>query len=292
MTPTRQVSITSLLLLGLVLGLAGGLYYAWIVDPIVFVNAGPARFSGEYQAEYIYLVSQNYVATGDVNQAEQRLAALEDSNLEQTIIDLLEASLREQRSPETVQALAQMAQALGIDSPTVALFVPDGEERPLTQLDVTPTSSVLAPPTPTSLPTPTIQPNNTPTPTIPPTRTQPPLPTTAPTYRLLTQQPSCEQGNPLIEIITLDTFLEDLPGVGVSVRWDGGTDRFFTGFKPNERAGYGDFSMEEDVVYAVSLLDGSPEVSNLRAEVCDNGRLGGWELTFQNLILPRATPES
>ena len=53
MTATRRVSVTSLLLLGLVLGLIGGLYYAWIVEPVVFVNAGPARFSSEYQAEYI-----------------------------------------------------------------------------------------------------------------------------------------------------------------------------------------------------------------------------------------------
>lgn len=282
-----SISRTSLLLLGLISGLIGGLYYAWLVDPVVFVNAGPARFSNEHKAEYIYLVSQNFAATGNLPQARQRLAALDDPELDGTIVELLESSLREQRAPAMVQALAELAQALDIEAPTVALFVPDGEERPFNQ--PTPSFS-LEQATATPLPSPTILPTSSPTATISPTRTQRPTPTSRPVYRLLTQTRSCERDTPLIEVITLDALLEDLAGVEVLVRWEGGSDRFFTGFKANEQPGYGDFSMEPDTVYTIVLADGSPHVENLQIEPCDNGRFGGWQLTFQNLTV-EPTPE-
>jgi hypothetical protein len=82
-----------------------------------------------------------------------------------------------------------------------------------------------------------------------------------------------------------------LPGVEVWVQWDGGSDRFFTGFKPSLGEGAGDFTMSPDTSYTVVLAEGSPEIGGLRIETCANGQAGGWQLTFQNLILqPEIVP--
>jgi hypothetical protein len=288
MNEGRRWGNASLLLLGLLLGVIGGLTYAWLVDPVVFVDASPARLSDDYQVEYLYLVSQSLVATGNDGQAQQRLAALADPALPQTVADLLETALREQRDTKTVTALAQLARLLGVEGPTVDLFAPrTGVATPN-----------APPPTPlplgaTPLPSPTPLPTHVPDLVVTVTAERPLTPTSAPNqfrYRLLTQEPLCDGDAPRLAVITLDALLDDLPGVAVAVRWENGRDRFYTGFKPEARAGYGDFTMQPGIVYAVQLVDGGPEIAKLQSEPCTDGTAGGWLLTFQNLVIATPTP--
>lgn len=290
MNTRRSLGNASLLLLGLLLGVMGGLAYAWLVDPVVFVDASPARLSESYKVEYLYLVSQSLAATGNEAQAQQRLSALDDPALAQTVADLLDAALREQRDTETVAALAQLARLLGVEGATVDLFAPQaaGAATPNAPL---PTS---LPSGSTPLPSPTVV--TTPLPTAVAelvTAERPLTPTPPPTqfrYRLLTQEPLCGSPAPLLAVITLDALLEDLPGVEVAVRWENGRDRFYTGFKPEARAGYGDFTMQPGMVYALQLVDSGPEIPNLQAEPCADGSAGGWLLTFQNLVADTPAP--
>lgn len=285
-----RVAATSLLLLGLVLGLAGGLYYAWIVDPVVFTDASPARLATDYRAEYIFLVSQSYAVDGDWTRAEQRLAALADSALPQTVATLLEAYLRQQRPPDEIRNLAIVAQKLGVMGRVVELFAPTplagvAAASPAATATIAP---LPATPTPTSSPTPT---RASPTATAVPTNS--PTPTAQPAYRLLNQERICDPSvpTPRIEVLTWDRLLNPLPGVEVLVHWENGSDRFFTGFKPEQGADYGDFTMNLDTSYTVTLAEGSPEVSGLRAEPCENGVMGSWQLTFQSLTLTMPTVE-
>lgn len=287
--PNRRLTTPSLFLLGLILGLAGALYYAWIVSPVVYTDASPSRFSEEHKAEYLFLVSQSLAVNGDWMQAQQRLAALDDPALAQTVTDLLNQYVIEQRSPAEIRNLAILAQQLGAEAPAVALFAP----TPIGSAAPTPTITP-APLLPTSEPTATAVPTVTPSPTGTAVPTIPAAPTSQPTYRLLNQQQICTSDGtaPAITVITLDALLEPLDGVEVWVQWDGGSDRFFTGFKPSLDAGEGDFAMSPDTSYTVVLAAGSPEIGGLRSEPCANGLTGGWQLTFQNLILEVDAPES
>ncbi|MCP4363278.1 MAG: hypothetical protein GY796_35205 [Chloroflexi bacterium] len=272
----RRISSAGWLLISLLMGLGIGLYYAWVIDPIIYIDSGPARFSEAYKAEYIFLVSQSYAADGDWPRAEQRLAALEDPNLPQTVNNLLETYVRDLQSPEALRNMANLAQQLGAEGGAVAIFAPTP--------DVQPTPTLAAPvveaaATQTSTPTPTLLPTSTPT-TSP---TPPPPPDTDWDYRLLNQERIClpAEEPPRIEVVTQNAFLDDLPGVEVQVSWANGRDHFYTGFKPDQGDGYGDFTMESDVSYTVILAEGSPEVSGLRVELCDDGRTVGWQLLFQ-----------
>jgi hypothetical protein len=248
------------------------------------VDASPARFSPEYKTEYIMMVSQSFVVDNDLDRAEQRLALLGDANVAQMVANLLERFVRERRPSAHITSLATLAQKLGVESQAVALFAP------------TPTGGLVASPTPTpptaDEPTPTLaQATSLPTPTLIPTvipsPTSQPSATPQPNYRLLNQQRVCDnEPAPRLEVITFDALLEPLAGVEVLVSWEGGSDRFVTGFKPEQGEGYGDFTMTADTTYSVRLADGSPEISGLRVENCDATDLpGGWRLTFQNLIL-------
>lgn len=275
----NRFSLTGWLLLGLILGLGGGLVYSWVLNPVVFTDASPARLTDESRAEYIELIGRSYVTTGDLALAQQRLATLEEEDVGQTVAVQLDEAIRSQKPDRTIRALAALGQALGVENQTVALFAP------------TPATAV---PTPTSTPEPGILPTITSTPQ-PPTASPTALPTIAstltptntpqPNFRLLDQQRICGQESPQIVVIVLDALLEQQPGVEVNVIWAEGQDRFFTGFKPEQGLGHSDFTMLPDVSYSVVLPDGSSEISGLRIEPCDDGTLAGWELTFQNLRL-------
>ena len=288
-----RLAVGSLFLLGLIVGLMAALYYAWVVNPIVYLDASPARLHEDFKEEYILLVSQSYAATGNWEQAEERLAALNDDDVAQSVAAQLERYLREGKPAPVMTNLAALAAQLGVNSPAVAVFAP-----------VVGVTGATATPTPASLPetpTPTISP--TPTNTRPPTHTPAPSstptgvssPTAVPVFRLLGQERVCEAEAPAprIEVDVVDAFLEPLPGVEVVVTWVEGSDHFFTGFKPEKGLGYGDFTMTPDISYSVFLVGGSPTVGGLRIEPCDpdeGGLAGGWRLTFQNTDVVQETP--
>ncbi|MCP4418482.1 MAG: hypothetical protein GY805_17830 [Chloroflexi bacterium] len=278
----RQLSSTGWLLFSLLIGLIGGLYYAWVVDPVVFTNASPARFSGRYQEEYIILVSQSYAVDENWPLAQQRLAALDDAAIGETVNDLLETAVRQQRPAQLLEHLAVLARQLGAGGQAIALFAPT---LPANELQPTPTAAIAITATPinTAVPTPTATAIASPLPS--PTVTRPATATLQPNYRLTEQTRLCveEEAISRIEVIVLDAFLNDLPGIEIEVSWQNGSDNFFTGFKPENGRGYADFEMSPDISYTVTLPDGSPEVSGLRLETCASGLSGGWQLTFQNL---------
>ena len=291
-----RIAAASFVLIGLILGLAGGLIYAWLINPVAYVDADPERLSDRYKDEYVFLVSQNYAATGDWAAAQERLQALEEPELPQRVADLFERYLREGRPAGHVRNLAILTRRLGGDSPALSLFGPTPLPPPVTQEPTEAASTATA----TLLPTPTLtrRPTNTPRPTLTPTPTQIPTATPRPVYRLLSQERVCdaEEPAPRIEVVVVDALLEPLAGAEVLVTWEGGGDRFFPGFQPDQDPGYGDFVMEPDVSYSVTMAEGSPAISGLRVEPCPaarGGLPGGWRLTFQNLTVnePTATPE-
>ncbi len=291
----QRVSPAGWLLIGIVVGLAMALYYAWVLNPVVYTDANPARLSTAYKQEYILLVSQNLADNGNWAQAEARLAQLNDPDLPQTIEALLNAQVKAQSNPQLIRNLATMAQQIGVEGQAVAIFAPTVPP------DLLPTPTVVlvlqedTAVTPTAPMTPTTSPH--PTETAIPTKT--PLPiraataTAQPNYRLLDQTAICADDEDVtrIEVITVDAFLNQIAGVEILVSGQNGADYFFTGFKPDLGIGYGDFEMSPDISYTVVLADGSPEVSGLRVETCTSGFAGGWQLTFQNLIFgATATP--
>jgi len=288
-----RVAAASLFLLGLILGLTGGLVYAWLISPVVYVNASPARLSERYKDDYIYLTSQSYALTGDWDTAQERLAELEEESLPQRVAALFERYLREGAPAPAVRNLAVLTQQVGGDSPALSLFGPT--PRPP---QVTPTATPAgSTPTATLLPTPSLTPipTRTPQPTLTPSPTPVPTATPRPAYRLLSQERVCEPDEPAprIEVEVVDAVLDPLPGVEVIISWEGGRDRFYTGFRSDQGPGYGDFTMTPGLSYAVTLAEGSPTISGLRVEPCgeDTGGLpGGWRLSFQNLELNRPTP--
>lgn len=66
-------------LIVVLLGVAAGIYYGWVINPVKYVDTTPAKLRSDYQTDYILMVAEVYQAEGDLDLAARRLAVLGDS---------------------------------------------------------------------------------------------------------------------------------------------------------------------------------------------------------------------
>jgi hypothetical protein len=63
-------------LLVLIIGIALGLVYGWVLNPIDYVNTTPGSLRADYRADYVLMVAESYRADQDAGLAARRLALL------------------------------------------------------------------------------------------------------------------------------------------------------------------------------------------------------------------------
>jgi cytoskeletal protein RodZ len=74
---------------------SGGLLLGWLVIgwwlwPVQWINVSPAQLSAEHQRIYVAMAAEAYDLTGDVAQAQSRLAAWDDESLAATLTLLIQ----------------------------------------------------------------------------------------------------------------------------------------------------------------------------------------------------------
>ena len=60
--------------LAMLAGAALGLFYAWVISPVKYVDTAPASLRADFQADYLTLIAAAYSDTGDLVRARARLA--------------------------------------------------------------------------------------------------------------------------------------------------------------------------------------------------------------------------
>lgn len=264
------------LFVGVAIGLALGLTLTWVVWPVQYYDTDPVDLRPEHKEDYIVLVGAAYAVDGDLARAKVRLAKLEEKDIGTVVAGLAEGYLREGRDVEETRGLAKLADALGVR--TSALLVYIATPTPLPTPTPRGPSIALGPPPP-MVPTPT-----------PPATAGPPGATTTPGagFHLLEKRRFCEgQGSGRILVYVRDEKGQGLPNVRITISWPEGKDEFFTGLKPEEDPGYADFEMQQGIVYNLTIT-GAEDVEGLNTEfsaaVCpDTGQPGpsSWRLVFQ-----------
>ena len=159
------------LLTGLVIGVVLGLAYAWLVQPVEYVDTSPASLREDFKDRYRALIAAAYMANGDLVRARARLELLEDEDMFRSLAEQAQRTLAEQGSSEEARALGLLAIALGQGA--------SGQAVVITPASQTPTESPTPSATPTASYTPSPAPTDTLTPT--PTSTHTATPTTEPT---------------------------------------------------------------------------------------------------------------
>ena len=257
----------TLVLLCMAAGIALGLGYAWLIDPVTFTESSPAQVVVTYRHAWLIMAAEAYARDGDWERTRARLDSLHDPDLPQTVVKLFDQASAQGPNP-VARALARVADRLNVRTAAMLVYL----ATPV----VTPTPAPALAPRPTDTPGPTA----TSEPVLP---TLTPTVTPVPAYQLVSQAADCksESITPQIEVTVQDPSGAGLPGKEVWITWDGGADRFVTGLKPEIDPGYGDFAMAIDQTYSVGIDKPTAIlVSGLRADPCSDGRTS-WRLVFQ-----------
>jgi hypothetical protein len=162
-------AVLALLLVGAAVGVGLGFLIGWGLWPVEYYDTDPVDLKQEHKEEYVVLVSAAYALNGDLEQAQARLASLEEEDVAQVVADVAQRYLEEGRDPTTTRNLVMLADALGSSTEVMLAYV----ATPTVAPTFTPTATEVPTETPTEIPTvtPTVVPSATP---MPPTPTSPP----------------------------------------------------------------------------------------------------------------------
>jgi hypothetical protein len=261
---------------GVATGLALSLTLTWVVWPVQYYDTDPVDLRPEHKEDYIVLVGAAYAVDGDLARAEARLTKLEDKDIGSVVAELAGRYLREARDVEETRSLAKLADALGVSTSAMLVYI----ATPTTLPTFTPggPSLALGPPPPmVPMPTPLAAAG------LPGATTTPEA-----VFHLLEKRRFCEgQGGGRILVYVRDEEEQGLPNVRITISWPEGEDEFFTGLKPEEDPGYADFAMQQGMMYNLAV-GGAEGIEGLSTEFsvadCPNIEQrvpSSWQLVFQ-----------
>jgi hypothetical protein len=244
-------------LVGLLLGFALGVGYAWVIQPARFRGAEPSALQPVYRGEYILLIASAYQATGNLEEARTRLASFPELNPD-ALSSLAQQVVAAGGPADAARGLARLSVVLRGETPTptlaVALASPAISPNIRLTSSVEPTLGLTIPFLPTATRTPTAVSS----------------PTTVSEFVLVTKEQVCNPliFPPLIQVIVQTADGRGVPDVEIRVLWEGGGGRFVTGMKPELSPGYADYAIEPGKVYQISVGNGLTIVRELIAPTC------------------------
>ena len=109
----RTLRFLGLLVVGLALGLAIGLFYARAVSPLAYSGTAPVSLRPDARDRYRLLVAAAFSADGDLGRARARLALLHDASPARALAVQAQQLVAQGGSLADARRLALLALALG-----------------------------------------------------------------------------------------------------------------------------------------------------------------------------------
>lgn len=277
----RQTIIWTVLLFGVAVGLVGGLYYAWIVQPLNEAEVAPwqlrtARDTDDLLPDrdaYIMAILLAHEHEPNLSQTVQRLIDLRLSTDDpiQYVADLACRLVRggyvdSNSNRNAVRSMMRFYQQQGKAGCADQLILMDGRDVPTPTTIVVPTATLVPPATKTPAP------QTSPTPeTVIESEPFVAPPAPAGSFNIVVFEPFCNRQNSgVIEVIVRNVVTgAELPGYPVRVTGDGVDSTFFTGMKPERGLGYADYRMAAGGVYNIEMPGlSAPTSREIRALDC------------------------
>lgn len=271
----------SVLVVGLVLGLAAGLVYAWVIAPLPAIDTYPPLLGPDHRADWIRMTLLAYGEEGNWNRTQLRLRDLPPDEIRLVAEQTLDQAVDAGYPLDILQKLARLADSYGVDSLAVQIYTGSDLVAPTVVPPASPT-----PVAPTATPTLLSSPTLSPTPLLSRlTTTLTPQPLAA--HRIISQTLTCtERPQIAVSLVVSRTttvrrreIVEDVPVPGreLWLLWADGAERATTGFKPDIDPGYADFDIAPGIVYNLYLDSprGAP-VATVQVEPCTPAEGSGW----------------
>ena len=115
-------------LLMIALGIAIGLLYGWIINPVKFVDTTPASLRVDYRTDYVLMVAEAYHADQNVELAVRRLAIFGGETPAAISAQALQAGRQMNYSQNDLTLLQELTRAMQGYQPvsTPPGFAPEG----------------------------------------------------------------------------------------------------------------------------------------------------------------------
>lgn len=109
------------LLIGVLIGLAAGVYLGWEQFPVEYTNSSMAALAPRYQDEYTVMVSEGYQVDRDVNAALTRLQQLGKDSAFDYVQYLTERYISQSNVP-AIATMVALAEAMGRLTPFMEIY--------------------------------------------------------------------------------------------------------------------------------------------------------------------------
>lgn len=109
------------LLIGVLVGLALGVYLGWEQFPVEYTNSSLEALASDYQEEYTVMVADGYLYDGDQAAAVTRLQPLNKGNVFDYVQDLTERYISQSNVPY-IPSLVALSEAFGRLTPIMEIY--------------------------------------------------------------------------------------------------------------------------------------------------------------------------
>lgn len=128
MRPKRAWIFLLVTMLGLLAGIALGLYMGWWVAPVEYVDTSLVYLHPIYKSDFILMVSEAYALDGDLDIVKARLALLTVSDPADAVADAAESAVNQGQPVAQIRVLARLAAALGAQRDSLLPYLSTDEQ--------------------------------------------------------------------------------------------------------------------------------------------------------------------
>jgi hypothetical protein len=96
----------------ILVGLAIGVIYGWVINPVKYRNTGMATLRMDYKTDYVLMVAELYESEGDVAMALARLSYLEAESPLALITSTIDFAENYNYTAEDLQSMWDLASAI------------------------------------------------------------------------------------------------------------------------------------------------------------------------------------
>lgn len=98
--------------IALAIGVAIGLLYGWVVDPVEYVDATPESLRADYRVDYVLMAAEAYQAEQDASLAARRLAIFGSEPPAQIVNAAIKYAHTQGFTPDEITLLQELLVAL------------------------------------------------------------------------------------------------------------------------------------------------------------------------------------
>lgn len=108
----------------IIIGIALGLLYGWVVDPVDYIDTPPNTLRVDYKTDYVLMVAEIYSADQDAESAAIRLTFLGDPSPAVSVENAMIFAVDAGYAPDDLRKLRDLSDALSPLAPTTGSEIP------------------------------------------------------------------------------------------------------------------------------------------------------------------------